>query len=257
MDSIVLNKVRKKWLAVLMGLAMPGLGQIYNGELVKGISYFIIMLALYVIGFQWTVLLPDRILIIGVLCTITAAITIYIVSAAEAFRRAGSIETPYQPARYNHWYFYLAVWLLGWILILGSVNRYSRENFIEAYKIPTASMEPAVLKGDRVLADKTAYRRMAPKKGDIVIFIYPDDRSKRFIKRVEALPGDWIPMADGTRLGVPHGSIYVLGDNRGNSFDSRHFGFVPLSDVIAKARQVYYSSGDEGIRWSRIGETVP
>ena len=127
---------------------------------------------------------------------------------------------------------------------------------MEAFKIPTTSMEPAVLPGDRILADKTAYRRMAPKKGNIIVFVYPDDRSKQFIKRIEALPGDTIPSPDGTKLTVPHGFVYVLGDNRENSHDSRHFGLVPLRDVIAKARQVYYSSGKDGIRWSRIGTSL-
>ncbi len=107
-----------------------------------------------------------------------------------------------------------------------------------------------------MLADKTAYRRIAPQKGDVVTLVYPDDRSKKYIKRIEALPGETITCADGARKEVPHGFVYVLGDNRAHSYDSRQFGFVPLSDVIAKVRQVYYSSGTDGIRWSRIGAVV-
>jgi signal peptidase I len=114
-----------------------------------------------------------------------------------------------------------------------------RDNLIDAYKIASGSMEPAVRRGDHVLADKTAYHRMSPKKGDLVIFVYPDDRSKIYIKRIEALPGETTTSADGTKTKVPHGFVYVLGDNRQNSYDSRQFGFVPLSDVIAKVRQVY------------------
>jgi signal peptidase I len=105
-------------------------------------------------------------------------------------------------------------------------------------------------------ADKTAYRRMSPHKGDIVIFVYPDDRSKRFIKRIEALPGQNITGIDGTIETVPHGFVFVTGDNRRHSYDSRNFGFVPISDLIGKVRQVYFSSGPDGIRWSRIGLTV-
>ena len=246
---------RKKWLAVVMGLSMPGMGQIYNGELVKGISVFIIFLALYLVGFQFTVLLSDRLLMIGVICTIAVTIAIYAIAAIGAFRKAQKLNAAYQPTRFNRWYFYVAVWMLGYVLISGAVYDYVRHNFIEAFKIPSASMEPAVMQGDRVLADKTAYRRMAPQKGDIIIFVFIDDRSKRYMKRIEALPGDTITLADGTRQMVPHGSIYVLGDNRENSNDSRKFGFIPLSDVIAKVRQIYYSSGEEGIRWNRIGKT--
>jgi signal peptidase I len=247
---------RKKWLAVVMGLAMPGMGQIYNGELVKGISSFIIFLVLYIVGFQCTVLLPDRLLSIGVLCTIIATTAIYAIAVIDAFRKAKNLDEVYQPTRFNRWYFYIAIWMLGYVLISGAVYDYVRNNFIEAFNIPSASMEPAVMRGDRVIADKTAYRRMAPKKGDIIIFVFIDDRSKRYIKRIEALPGDTITLADGTTQTVPHGLIYVLGDNKENSVDSRKFGFVPLSDAIAKVRQVYYSSGADGIRWNRIGKTL-
>jgi signal peptidase I len=250
------NSGRNKWLALLMGLAMPGLGQVYNGELIKGISYFIILLALYVIGARGTVLLPDTMLLFGALCTILVAVAVFAAAIVDAYRKAGMAEPAYQLTRYNRWYFYLAVWLLGSVLVSGAVDGYVRDNWIEAYKIPTGSMEPGVRKGDRVLADKTAYHRMAPKKGDVVIFVYPDDRSKKFIKRIEALPGDAITYADGTKKEVPHGFVYVLGDNRQNSIDSRQFGFVPLGDVIAKVRQVYFSSGTDGIRWSRIGAPV-
>jgi signal peptidase I len=117
-------------------------------------------------------------------------------------------------------------------------------------------MEPTVRQGDCVLADKTAYRRMAPRKGDVVVFTGPDDRSKKFIKRIEALPGEAFTAADGTKTAVPHGYVYVLGDNRAKSIDSRQFGFIPLSDIVGKVRQVYFSSGINGILWERIGVTI-
>jgi signal peptidase I len=247
---------RTRWIALVLGLAMPGLGQIYNGELVKGISYYLILLAINAAGIRWTVLLPDRWLAVGILFTVAATIVMYALAIADGYRKSKLLENSYQPAQYNRWYFYVAVWLLGSVLIPGAVFSYAKNNFLEAYKVSSGSMEPGVLKGDRILADKTAYERMSPKKGDIVIFVFPDDRSKRFIKRVEGLPGDTVSFADGSTQKTPHGFIYVLGDNRENSQDSRHFGFVPLSDVIGKARQVYFSSGEDGIRWNRIGATL-
>lgn len=247
---------RNKWLAALMGLAMPGLGQIYNGELIKGVSYFGILLVLYIVGFQGAILLPDKMLVCGALVAIAAVVGLYVAAVIGAYRRAGRSDVSCQPAPYNRWYFYLSVWLLGWVLISGSVFRYVRENFVEAYKIPTGSMEPAVLQGDRVLADKAAYSRMAPRKGDVVIFVNPDNRSTKYIKRIEALPGEMITAPDGTQKQIPHGFVYVLGDNRAQSYDSRNFGLIPLSDVIARVRQVYFSSGADGIRWNRIGTIV-
>jgi signal peptidase I len=239
MDQQRMDTGRNKWLAALMGLAMPGLGQIYNGELIKGISYFAILLVVYVLGFRWTVLLPDGMLLVGAICTLVAAVALYAAAIVDACRKAAKTEIAYQPAPYNRWYFYVAVWLLGWVLVSGAAFRYVKDNLIDLYKVASGSMEPAVRKGDHALADKTAYHRMSPKKGDMVIFVYSDDRSKVFIKRIEALPGETITIADGTKKEVPHGFAYVLGDNRQNSLDSRHFGFVPLSDIIAKVRQVY------------------
>jgi len=71
----------------------------------------------------------------------------------------------------------------------------------------------------------------------------------------DAMPGETVRLADGSTRIVPHGSVYVLGDNREHSLDSRTFGFVPLGDITAKVRQVYFSRGEDGIRWNRIGKT--
>jgi len=246
---------RKRWLAAVMGMTMPGMGQIYNGELIKGMSFLAIFLALFTLGFRWLVLLPDRLLIVGALATIIIAVVVFIMIIIDAHRKAKNLGAGYQLKPYNRWYFYLAVWLLGSVLVSGSVYDYVKKNTIEAYKIVTRCMEPAVLSGDRLFADKTAYRRMPPKRGDIVLLVHPDDRSKILVRSIEGLPGDAVTAPDGKKEQVPHGMIYVLGDKE-QSIDSRIFGFVPLKDVIGKARQIYYSSGDDGIRWNRIG-TVP
>jgi signal peptidase I len=199
-------------------------------------------MALLIFGFRLTTFLPDGLLMFGALVTILAAIAVYAASIVDACRKASRFDVAYQLKSYNHWYFYLAIWLLSFIVGY-SVLGYIRENWIEAFRIPTGSMEPAIMRGDRVLADKTVYRRMSPQKKDIVIFAFPDDRSKKFIKRIEALPGDLFTDTDGIKKQIPHGFVYVLGDNRGNSLDSRQFGLIPLRDVIGKVRQIYYSPG--------------
>jgi len=216
-------------------------------------SFLAIFLALVLLDFRWMVLLPDRLLVVGALATIIMAIVVFVMIIVDAHRKARGLGAGYQLKPYNRWYFYLAVWLLGSILLSGSVYDYVKKNIVEAYKIVGTSMAPAVLKGDRVFADKTAYNRIAAKKGDIIVFVYPDDRSKIFIKRIDGLPGDVIILTNGKKERVPHGMIYVIGDNKEQSIDSRVFGFIPLNDVVGKVRQIYYSSGDEGIRWNRIG----
>jgi len=247
---------KRGWLAAVMGLVMPGMGQAVNGKLVKGACFFVIFLSLYVIGFRCTVMLPDRFIMFGAALTIALSLAVYLYAAVDACRCAEKSGIPFGGGSYNRWYFYLAAWLLGSVIITGAVYAHVKDSCLEPFKIPSASMEPAVLRGDRVLADKTAYDRMPPRKGDIVIFVYPDDRSKRFIKRIEALPGETVTRSDGSKVEVPHGSVFVAGDNRQGSLDSRTFGFVPLADVVAKVRQVYFSSWDGVVRWKRIGLTL-
>jgi signal peptidase I len=243
---------RNRRMALALGLIMPGLGQLYNGEIVKGLSFFSIGLAAAILGSRWTVALPDQLLLAGALLTFLITLAVYVFSVLDAYRRASSMKAVYMLKSYNQWYFYLAFWLMG-ILITGSALEHIRENYLEAYRIPTQSMAPAVESGDYLLADKSAYRRMSPRTGDLVIFYNPDNRSQMYIKRIVALPGSTVA---GTDIEVPHGYVYVMGDNSANSTDSRSFGFLPLRDIVGKARQIYFSSGPDGIRWSRIGHVI-
>jgi signal peptidase I len=173
---------------------------------------------------------------------------------------------------------------------------------IQAYKIPSGSMKPTLLIGDHILVSKFNYGIKlplirstlipvgTPKRGDIVVFIYPEDRSKDFIKRLIGLPGDTIQIRDKKiflnslpwsdahgvyvdnliipgsvqprdnfgPVTVPEGSLFVMGDNRDESYDSRFWGFVPMKDVMGKALIIYWSwnQEDHGVRWNRIGSIL-
>jgi signal peptidase I len=173
---------------------------------------------------------------------------------------------------------------------------------IQAYKIPSGSMKPTLLIGDHILVSKFNYGIHlplirstlipvgTPKRGDIVVFIYPEDRSKDFIKRLIGLPGDTIEIRDkkifvnglpwndayGVNVDnmvipgsvqprdnfgpvtVPEGSLFVMGDNHDESYDSRFWGFVPMKDVLGKALIIYWSWNHENrdVRWNRIGSIL-
>jgi signal peptidase I len=234
-------------------MTMPGLGQMYNGELLKGTCFFSIYQMLAIIGLRLAVRLPDRLLAAGVGAVPALVVVFYFWTIVEAARRRNAAT---EPKGYNRWYFYLAAWLVGMVGINGVVIDHIRSSTVEAFKIASTTMEPAVLEGDRILTDKTAFSRQAPRVGDVVMFINPDDRSKIFVRKIAALPGQSLPDAPAGGETVPHGSVYVQGERAGVGIDSATFGFVPLRDLVGKARQIYWSSGPDGVRWKRIGMTI-
>jgi signal peptidase I len=139
---------------------------------------------------------------------------------------------------------------------------------VQAFFIPSGSMEPTLLTGDRILVSKFAYRIWEIHRGDIIVFRYPVNPTKDFVKRVVGLSGERIEMKDGLVLingrplgevyptalpggdractsnygpeTVPAGAVFVLGDNRCNSEDSRFFGFVPIKNIVGRALAVYW-----------------
>ena len=175
-----------------------------------------------------------------------------------------------------------------------------RAYVIQAFKIPSGSMIPTLLIGDHLLVNKFIYgtkipftdRRVLifkkPERGDIIVFKYPENPKKDFIKRVVATGGDVIEERDkriyvngkaviepytqhsdsGIRSGndprdnfrpltVPKGKVFVMGDNRDQSYDSRYWGFVDLKEIKGKALIIYWSwDTDKWVRVSRIGRLI-
>jgi signal peptidase I len=163
----------------------------------------------------------------------------------------------------------------------------SRSSFADHYVVPSGSMERTLFPGDRVVVDKRAYgvripftlTRVidgeAPARGDVIVFDAPNDGT-RLIKRIVAVGGDLLEVRDGhvyidgsegekqipveLKMGggpdvapvrVPPGHVFVMGDFRGNSRDSRFFGFIREDEIYAKAARVYYRSG-EGFVWKPL-----
>lgn len=163
----------------------------------------------------------------------------------------------------------------------------ARSSLADHYVVPTGSMEQTLVPGDRVVVDKQAYGLRvpftlvkvvdgnAPARGDVIIFDAPDDGT-RLIKRIVAIGGDRLEVRRGhvfvnglpgdakatleMRLGggpdvapvrVPAGHVFAMGDFRGNSRDSRFFGFVREDQIYAKASRVYYRAG-EGFTWKQL-----
>jgi signal peptidase I len=176
-----------------------------------------------------------------------------------------------------------------------------RAYVIQAFKIPSGSMIPTLLIGDHILANKFIYGIKIPfsdsrvlvfKKpegGDIIVFKYPENPRKDFIKRVIAKEGDvieerdkavyvngkaliepYIQHTDSTikmrgsdprdnfgPVTVPEHKFFVMGDNRDQSYDSRYWGFVDIKDIKGKALIIYWSwDPDSWVRFKRIGRLI-
>ncbi|MBQ7456400.1 MAG: signal peptidase I [Desulfovibrio sp.] len=186
---------------------------------------------------------------------------------------------------------------IGIALILAIIIR---TFVIQAFKIPSESMLDTLLVGDQLIATKFAYglkypfthkyiyRGDDPKRGDIIIFEYPENPDIDFIKRVIGVPGDVIEVRDKQLyrngepvkesyvifkepdqirpvrdnfgpITVPKGEYFVMGDNRDNSHDSRFWGCIKREAIRAKAWRIYFSWGAGGfsdIRFDRFGMKI-
>jgi signal peptidase I len=136
---------------------------------------------------------------------------------------------------------------------------------IQAFKIPSGSMIPTLLPGDRIFVNKFVLDFRDPKRWEVIVFKYPDDKKKDFIKRVIAVGGEEVEIRSGQifidsklvktpevldgiyyynqepyggtnqPFTIPENSFYVLGDNSMSSRDSRYWGFVPKKDLVGSA----------------------
>ena len=132
-------------------------------------------------------------------------------------------------------------------------------------QVDSFSMEPTLFKGNYVVVNKLSNKIGSPDRGDIIVFRYPPNPDEQYIKRVVGLPGDRIQISDGkvfvndeilsepyisvrTKSGgdwvVPEDSLFVMGDNRNNSSDSRVWGMVPFENLVGKAFVVYWPPDD-------------
>ncbi|ULA65185.1 MAG: Signal peptidase I [Nitrospira sp.] len=191
---------------------------------------------------------------------------------------------------------------------------------VQAFKIPSGSMIPTLLIGDHILVSKLSYGVQwpadcklqwnfppincytstnvmpfgKPQRGDVIVFRFPEDEEKDFIKRIVGTPGDTVQirnkqiLVNGQLLDdraftqridpgiidstvnprdnfgpvtVPEGSYFVMGDNRDQSLDSRFWGYVREEKIRGKAFRIYWSWSGQGewtewVRWDRFGKAI-
>lgn len=184
---------------------------------------------------------------------------------------------------------------IAWALVLAFIIR---SFIIQAFEIPSGSMEDTLLIGDHLFVNKFIYglkipftdkrilKLRDPQRGDVMVFEFPEDRSKDFIKRLVGVPGDQIQIKakhvyvngvlyqnphevhkeanyiaqrdDFGPFTVPADSYFMMGDNRDRSYDSRFWGVIKASDIKGKAFIKYWSWDHDAarVRWERIGRLI-
>ncbi len=289
---------RSPLLAGILSFIIPGLGQVYNGEMKRGIIFFgggcLILFCSSLVGLPFS--------FYGLIVFILIALSCYIFVFIDAVRTA--MKFPIIQLRwYNRWYIYLLILLT--VVIIDPAHALLS---IQAYSIPSSAMEPNLIVGDYAMVNKFSYGIPnpftnktiiplgKPQKGDVVVFSYPLDSSKSYIKRIIGRPGDRVQIIDkrlylngqlsdfplplddsGTicpiykdwkitptsrdnfgPVVVPRDAYFVLGDNRDKSYDSRFWGFVRSEYLLGKAVYIYFSMDpqDYRIRWNRIGKNI-
>lgn len=159
--------------------------------------------------------------------------------------------------------------IISWIQIIVAavlIALFLNNVIIANSRVPTGSMEDTIMAKSRVIGSRLAYLGSDPKRGDVVIFKFPDDRKIYYVKRVIGLPGETVNIVDGkvyindskTPLDepylpepmegsygpytVPEGRYFMMGDNRNNSQDARFWNnkFVPKKDMMAKVLFCYF-----------------
>lgn len=292
------NFKRKPWIAGLLSFMLAGLGQLYNGQLVKGIIYFILaQLILFppLVFMTKKGIVSLKIIFYVLLLSVILEVVMFIDAVAVAKRLK-----IYSLKWFNRWYNYLGIIVILSVPFLILPNS---DIFPQSYKVPSESMEPQLLVGDYFFATQ---KTDVIKRGDIVVFRIGDDK-KTYVKRVIGLPGDHVEVTNsgevilnGTPLlregamsvppsynpskpstlflehldlahyliahdqnnehhftynnDVPEGHLFVMGDHRTSSMDSRIFGPIDIKKIDGIAQVIYFSlSPTYKIRWNRIG----
>lgn len=285
-----------------LSMVCTGLGQLYCGQARRGLLMYSAALSLTPLVMAAALTASSSTMLIGFLVTLCGAAALYIWSVVDACRLArASVGVEWEPRDYNHASVYTLMTVTSAFYTVAMVL-FLRSNVIEAFVLPSDSMAPTFVRGDRVLTNKLGIATRTLPRGELVVFRNPQNRQQNFIKRIVGLPGDTIEMKDGAVLindqplerepapasvvprndkttgkdafwerngdrryavlvtpqdehanlppvTVPAGAVYVLGDHRGLSLDSRIFGAISQAEIVGVVTARYYPAHS----WQRFG----
>jgi len=301
MESAWQGSARARWKAVLLSLGLPGLGEVYSGEPKSAALTFLLWCFMVALSIAFVLVpLPRPLIVLPFLLGILT----WVVIALRASRATARAQQPYTLQPYNRWYWYALAILFSLFVLQPTLIRYLKWRWVEAFQIPSDSMDPTILAGDFILVSKHPSGELH--HNDLVVYDSPPT-GVMFLKRIVGLAGDTLAMRDGVLIRngialveqftkrlysthvdsltegrrwqlehlvsgdsrayhpdmrnwgpilVPTDSLFILGDNRDNSYDSRFWGALGVDRVRGRPLYVYFSKARDGalsIRWSRIG----
>lgn len=257
-------------IAALLTLLAPGLGHIYIGQARRGITLFALVLVADILLMFSLMGVLARFWMLAISVALLFGLWIFIVIDATV-QAARMHDSPRHS--YNKWPIYAGAFLVACLLtaipcIYGA--KASSLGHLGVFRAASGSMEPTLQHGEYFLADATYYHNHQPSRGDVAVYVHPKQAGLHYIKRIVAVEGDRVAVKDGRAVvngmvvvepyvnaGVPDaalantaearvaaGHVFVLGDNRGNSVDSRDtvaHGLVPVSNLIGRVTDVAFS----------------
>ena len=190
------NNKRWPWLAVTLSVIMAGLGHIYCGRIVKGLILAFISCILIPFIFGAFSVSHSSIRIAVIITALLTSSVIWLFAIIDSGYTAKRTTESYILKDYNRWYVYIILILMG----TGGSTQIAfnvRTIFLEAFRVPVASNYPTMIPNDRFLANKIAYKSSDPQKGDLIVFINPEDRRQNYIKRIVAVAGETVEIRNG------------------------------------------------------------
>jgi signal peptidase I len=287
-----------------LGFVWPGVGYLYAGRGFHGLLLLLLFPAAELSVYLLAVLVPVAVVCVVIPAVLSLALRLVFARGA-AYAASGFPADRARPV-FSRWYSCLTAVVLAAGPNLAWAHGYST-TFAQAFKIPAGGMEPTLLIGDHLFVAKWTYgwrdpvfgrlisEPRQPKRGELLVLRFPEDRSRVFIKRCIGLPGETVEIRGRTVLigskpldepyvkfleasyasgepdlrqddprgnwgpqTVPPDMYFVLGDNRDNSRDSRFWGFVPQEDLLGRAAVVYwsYDATREEHRRTKLSEWV-
>jgi signal peptidase I len=269
-ETVTGPRHRSRALAVLLSLIGPGSGHVYAGRARRGVLLLAILIASHAAMIAAAALLPPRsmaILSYSVAITVVT-LAIYLYCAVDAARFAG------HPGGASRWTVTAAAVIGVWLCSFVASEFIGRIKPLlpwRTFSVPSSSMEPTLRLGEWFVGDMTHFRAHAPARGDVVVYRLPKDPVTIYVKRIVALGGDRVVFREGgavvngaasaepyinvldprspynnsQEFVVPAGHVFVAGDNRSNSTDSRvtNHGVVPVGNLIGRASEIFWSNG--------------